>query len=580
MVKLIDNLDKEKDYLKNNSKSLDDKKIKKERKEKQLQEKKEEEERLNKLLPSEVVKLRKELVEGEPCPVCGSIHHSLTVIEDLSSLNDEELSNSKEKNAKDIEIITKELEDIKNEIISITAKVQNSKENILSDKENIARYVKDITSWEELLDNQKLKGALIKLRSLWQEKQNSEKENKEIIVNLNLKLEGFKSEIKSYDQQIREKSEKIGDIEKELNSEIVERNQLLGGKQTEDVENEMEKVVNESNEKVEKARATYHSLQIKLSADKTKISQLEEQIKKTVIEIHADETSLNEWLSLAKPAIKNDYFVELMNYDMSKVEAERKVLSQLTQDLENSNSILKEKEKDIIEHESSANRPSIDDNIESLISRQNEIKELIHTANSRRAEIKIRLENNDKEKSSRESLLKELEKKRVPYENWQALNILFGSQTGDKFKEIAQGYTLDFLLLYANKHLKDLAPRYELQRISDTLALQVIDVDMMGESRSVHSLSGGESFLVSLALALGLSSLSSNRMNVESLFIDEGFGSLDIDTLRVAMEALERLQMQGRKIGVISHVEEMTERIAVQIQVKKEGNGRSIVLIK
>ena len=105
---------------------------------------------------------------------------------------------------------------------------------------------------------------------------------------------------------------------------------------------------------------------------------------------------------------------------------------------------------------------------------------------------------------------------------------------GDKFKKIAQGYTLDILLSYANKHLQELSRRYVLQRIPDTLGLQISDLDMGGEIRSVHSLSGGESFLISLALALGLSSVSSNRMQVESLFIDEGFGSLDIDTLRIA----------------------------------------------
>lgn len=96
---------------------------------------------------------------------------------------------------------------------------------------------------------------------------------------------------------------------------------------------------------------------------------------------------------------------------------------------------------------------------------------------------------------------------------------------GAKFRRIAQGYTLDVLLSYANVQLRDLSRRYRLERVPETLALQVIDRDMCDEVRTVHSLSGGESFLVSLALALGLSSLSSNRMKVESLFIDEGFGS-------------------------------------------------------
>jgi len=108
----------------------------------------------------------------------------------------------------------------------------------------------------------------------------------------------------------------------------------------------------------------------------------------------------------------------------------------------------------------------------------------------------------------------------------------------------------------------------------------VVDQDMGDEVRSVHSLSGGESFLVSLALALGLASLSSNRVRVESQFIDEGFGSLDADTLRVAMEALDRLQAQGRKVGVISHVQEMTERIGVQIHVQRQPGGQSRVEVR
>src|SRR5690606_8582730 len=148
-----------------------------------------------------------------------------------------------------------------------------------------------------------------------------------------------------------------------------------------------------------------------------------------------------------------------------------------------------------------------------------------------------------------------------------------------KFRQIAQEYTLDVLLGYANIHLQVLTDRYRIERIPATLGLQVVDQDMGGEVRTVFSLSGGESFLVSLALALGLASLSSNRMKVESLFIDEGFGSLDADTLNIAMDALERLYNQGRKVGVISHVQEMTERIPVQIKVQKRQSGKSKLAI-
>jgi exonuclease SbcC len=136
---------------------------------------------------------------------------------------------------------------------------------------------------------------------------------------------------------------------------------------------------------------------------------------------------------------------------------------------------------------------------------------------------------------------------------------------------------LENLLTFASIHLKHLNPRYELQRLPNQVAIQIVDKDMGDEVRSVNTLSGGESFLVSLALALGLASLSAENVVVESLFIDEGFGSLDPKTLTIAMDALERLQSMGRKVGVISHVQEMTERIPVQIKIQKQRGGSSIL---
>ena len=193
--------------------------------------------------------------------------------------------------------------------------------------------------------------------------------------------------------------------------------------------------------------------------------------------------------------------------------------------------------------------------------------------------IEARLLQQAKNKAAVEQIAKELSEKQSVADRWAKLNKLIGSADGAKFKVIAQSYTLNLLLLHANKHLSYLSKRYKLQQVPGTLALQVVDCDMCDEIRTVYSLSGGESFLISLALALGLSSLSSNNLKVESLFIDEGFGSLDAESLRTAMEALEQLQMQGRKIGVISHVLEMSERISVQVQVHKKVNGKSVISV-
>lgn len=203
------------------------------------------------------------------------------------------------------------------------------------------------------------------------------------------------------------------------------------------------------------------------------------------------------------------------------------------------------------------------------------IKVTITTAISTRNRAGFELEQDQQNRKKEALLQKEIIKMQEDSKLLGQLNDLIGSADGKIFRQVAQGYTLDLLLAYANKHLETFTGRYRLERIPGTLGLQVLDMDMGNELRTVFSLSGGESFLVSLALALGLASLSSAEMNVGSLFIDEGFGSLDPATLNMAMDALERLHNQGRKVGVISHVQEMTERIPVQVRVIRLSRGKS-----
>lgn len=185
----------------------------------------------------------------------------------------------------------------------------------------------------------------------------------------------------------------------------------------------------------------------------------------------------------------------------------------------------------------------------------------------------LQADNQRREQS--QALLAELERARAEFRRWGRLNELIGSSSGDKFRRIAQGYNLDLLVQHSNVQLRQLARRYRLQRGGSELGLLVVDTEMGDELRSVYSLSGGETFLISLALALGLASMASSKLRIESLFIDEGFGSLDPESLQLAMDALDNLQAQGRKVAVISHVQEMHERIPVQVRVQREGNGMS-----
>ncbi len=163
---------------------------------------------------------------------------------------------------------------------------------------------------------------------------------------------------------------------------------------------------------------------------------------------------------------------------------------------------------------------------------------------------------------------------------WGKLNELIGQADGKKFRIFAQGLTLKKLVRLANIHLSNLNDRYFIHKPDDQLLdLEIIDTFQADNCRSMLSLSGGESFLVSLALALGLSDLAGHKAQIKSLFIDEGFGSLDENSLDLALSTLENLRSSGKTIGLISHVNTLKERIGTQIQVIKSGNGLSQIQI-
>lgn len=185
---------------------------------------------------------------------------------------------------------------------------------------------------------------------------------------------------------------------------------------------------------------------------------------------------------------------------------------------------------------------------------------------------RARLQDDAQHRATQQALLAQIEQQAQDSEIWQRLDGLIGSAKGDKFRKFAQGLTLDHLLHLANQHLLRLHGRYSLQRkATGELELDIVDSWQGDAARDTRTLSGGESFLVSLALALALSDLVSRKTSIDSLFLDEGFGTLDGDTLETALAALDSLNASGKMIGIISHVEALKERIPVQIRVDKAG---------
>jgi len=353
---------------------------------------------------------------------------------------------------------------------------------------------------------------------------------------------------------------------------------IFDGKPATEVENQLKQAITEAQKQLDQLKAIQQELNIKI----TKANTQKEELLATLNNLDTEATKasqktedwLNDYNQKNNATLSITELHQLLTLSNDWMDAERKTLQSIDDEVTKATSILAERKQLLDAHQQKnlSERPL--DELSELFS---VAKSDIELQKHKRSEIGFQLQQDEANKNKIGDLLKNIAIQAGITENWSKLNEIIGSADGKKFRQIAQEYTLDVLLGYANIHLHSLTSRYKIERIPATLGLQVVDQDMGDEVRTVYSLSGGESFLVSLALALGLASLSSSRMKVESLFIDEGFGSLDPTTLNIAMDALERLHNQGRKVGVISHVQEMTERIPVQIKVSKQQSGKSKV---
>ncbi|TMM41912.1 AAA family ATPase [Colwellia ponticola] len=215
---------------------------------------------------------------------------------------------------------------------------------------------------------------------------------------------------------------------------------------------------------------------------------------------------------------------------------------------------------------------SFDDNVndKSVAQALVNLSELLRKCQQKMGQFSQQISHDQANKRQQKSLLEQIKKSQLALDDLSHLNALIGSADGAKFRRFAQSLTLENLVHLANIQLERLFGRYQLQcQQRDTLALEVVDTWQGDAARDIKTLSGGESFLISLALALALSDLVSNKTSIDSLFLDEGFGTLDNNTLEVALDALDNLNASGKMIGVISHVDALKERIGVQIKVRK-----------
>lgn len=386
-------------------------------------------------------------------------------------------------------------------------------------------------------------------------------------------------------QQFQSQSERCAQAAAELQAYRHQRNALWAGQALAEVESGL-------NVALEVARGALSRCVEGLQTAQAELARRQEALRQNGLQLaqlrragEAAQSQLAVWLidfnaqhpsPEGEPALSVVELQSLHEISPQRLLDERKVLQQLEQSLSAAQAVLLSQQQTLTVHEAAKPGPEDAGALQVNLTQTTQAMEVLAEALS---VLKIEIAQDDERLFKSESLRAEIERQSATARVWSQLSELIGSADGKKFRNFAQQLTLDILLDYGNRHLQSLTRRYRLQRIKDSLGLLVVDQDMGDEVRSVHSLSGGESFLVSLALALGLASLSSHRVQVESLFIDEGFGSLDAESLRVAMDALDNLQAQGRKVGVISHVAEMTERIGTRVQVLRQAGGVSRVVV-
>ncbi|WP_028055918.1 SbcC/MukB-like Walker B domain-containing protein [Sphingobium bisphenolivorans] len=350
------------------------------------------------------------------------------------------------------------------------------------------------------------------------------------------------------------------------------RSGLLGGDAVEAVVARNEMTLSQCRQALETAR-TAAALGRENQAASTARKEAADQEAKRVVQDHLDRQGRFHG-RLAELAIEEEAVAGAAREGQTAIDKEVEALAAIDQACENAAALLAQRQEDLVRHDQT-DPPALSG--DALAQAVSEAKQADEAAQKALQDAQFILRRDDEVRTQTTKLRAELERERTAARVWLALDELIGDATGARFRRFAQGLTLDRLLAHANSRLTDLKPRYELQRApSGDMLIQVVDHDMAGEIRGVHNLSGGERFLISLALALGLAEMSTGRgLKIESLFIDEGFGALDGASLGQALSVLEHLHATGRRVGVISHVEEIKERIPVKIEVTPVARGRS-----
>ena len=385
------------------------------------------------------------------------------------------------------------------------------------------------------------------------------------------KKAGVLARIENGEEALTARREELKNLQTRFAKESQKRAELFGDRDVELEEKRLRQRVEQTAVGEKDARARVETFRAELQGVKSSLTTLMSQLEQRVPELVALESTFAVALAAADFADESAFSAgRLCTEELARLTAVERELERREERLaalrgDRSARLEEEKARDLTSQKAEELAPLLKELEEQEVAGRD-----VATA------LRQRLEG---DRVARESIVARLggvEKQRQQLAVWHRLHGLIGSSDGKKYRNFAQGLTFELMVAHASRQLIRMTDRYLLERDHDfPLKLNVRDNDQAGEIRPIDNLSGGESFLVSLALALGLSKMASRVVQVDSLFLDEGFGTLDDETLEMALDALGGLQKDGKLIGVISHVAALKERIPTQIEVVPQSGGRS-----
>ncbi|MCF6355613.1 MAG: hypothetical protein L3J26_11035 [Candidatus Polarisedimenticolaceae bacterium] len=410
-------------------------------------------------------------------------------------------------------------------------------------------------------------------RDQWVARQNKKAELDQKIATLELQTHHQAKQIQNSGSVLKKQQELHDGLLQEQKTLELERQDIYGDKNPDDEELRLSNAIDSADKKLEAARQ-------KLSAANQALSQLKSKIEelKKSIEIRGIQLKSLEEAFLVR--LRESGFADEENHKAAYLpENERKTLAQQSQKLADEKTELTSKDRENAKRLETEHQKQITD--KPLDELGNALVMLLSNQKSLQQEIggiRQKLKDNEELKQKQQERAQAIDAQKCECSRWDLLHELIGSADGRKYRNFAQGLTFEMMIGHANRQLQKMTDRYLLiHDATQPLELNVIDNYQAGEVRSTKNLSGGESFIVSLSLALGLSHMASKNVRVDSLFLDEGFGTLDEEALDTALETLAGLQQDGKLIGVISHVPALKERISTQIRVITQTGGRSLI---